>query len=110
RTYELEPPSWKLDALNITAKTKLIVVNSPSNPLAAVLDEAALNATAATGCFVVADEVYRELGYDAPPPSMLGRGANVLVVGGMSKSHGMTGLRLGLILRSRGVVAAVISA
>src|SRR5436305_12538514 len=51
RTYALEPPSWTLDpaALKITKKTKLIIVNSPSNPLGAVVDEAALDAIAQTG-------------------------------------------------------------
>ncbi len=112
RTYALEPPSWKLDveALKITSKTKLIVVNSPSNPLGAVVGEDALNAIAQSGCLVVADEVYREIWYDAPPPSMLGRGANVLVVGGMSKSHGMTGLRLGWILGRAELMAPVVTA
>jgi aspartate/methionine/tyrosine aminotransferase len=112
RTYELEPPSWKLDveALKITKKTNLIVVNSPSNPLGAVVDESALNAIAQSGCLVVADEVYREIWYDAPPPSMLGRGGNVLVVGGMSKSHGMTGLRLGWILGSEALMKPIVTA
>jgi len=110
RTYELEPPSWKLNALKITKKTKLIVVNSPSNPLGAVIDENALNAIAETGVLVVADEVYREIWYDAPPPSMLGRGANVLVVGGMSKSHGMTGLRLGWIIGNEALMTPIVTA
>jgi len=112
RTYALEPPSWTLDAgsLNITSKTKLIVVNSPSNPLGAVIDDEALDAIAATGCLVVADEVYRELWYDAPPPSILGRGANVLVVGGLSKSHGMTGLRLGWVLGSEALIKPIVTA
>src|SRR5256714_3847033 len=112
RTYALEPPSWKLDpdALHITKKTKLIVVNSPSNPLGAVVDDDALNAIAQRGCLVVADEVYREIWYDAPPPSMLGRGGNVLVVGGLSKSHGMTGLRLGWILGSQALMAPIVTA
>jgi aspartate aminotransferase len=112
RTYALEPPSWTLDpaALKITKKTKLIVVNSPSNPLGSVIGEEALNAIAATGVLVVADEVYREIWYDAPPPSMLGRGGNVLVVGGMSKSHGMTGLRLGWILGDAELMKPVVTA
>ena len=112
RTYPLEPPSWTLDpaSLQITGKTKLIVVNSPSNPLGAIVGEDALNAIAATGVLVVADEVYREIWYEAPPPSMLGRGGNVLVVGGMSKSHGMTGLRLGWILGNAEVLKPVVTA
>ena len=112
RAYALEPPSWKLDvdALKISNKTKLIVINSPSNPLGAVVDEGALNAIAQAGCLVVADEVYREIWYDAPPPSMLGRGDNVLVVGGLSKSHGMTGLRLGWILGSQALMTPIVTA
>lgn len=110
RTYALEPPSWTFDALKITKKTKLIVVNSPSNPLGSILDDDALNAIAQTGCLVVADEVYREIWYDAPPPSMLGRSANVLVVGGMSKSHGMTGLRLGWIAGAAELMTPIVTA
>ena len=41
---------------------------------------------------------------------MLGRGENVLVVGGMSKSHGMTGLRLGWILGSQALMAPIVTA
>ena len=112
RTYALEPPAWTLDvdALKITKKTKLIVVNSPSNPLGAIVGEDALNAIAETGVLVVADEVYREIWYEAPPPSMLGRGANVIVVGGMSKSHGMTGLRLGWIVGDEALMTPIVTA
>src|ERR1051326_8643379 len=44
RTYALEPPAWTLDvdALKITKKTKLIVVNSPSNPLGWIVGDEAL--------------------------------------------------------------------
>jgi aspartate/methionine/tyrosine aminotransferase len=113
-TYELEPGTWRLDAdallAKVNARTKLIVVNSPSNPLGCVIDDATLRAIASAGCLVVSDEVYREIWYDAPPPSMLGMGENVLVVGGMSKSHSMTGLRLGWILGDADVLKPVITA
>lgn len=113
-TYALEPPAWRLDAAavlaKVTNKTKLIIVNSPSNPLGAVVGEEALDVIAQCGCLVVADEVYREIWYDAAPPSMLGRGANVLVVGGMSKSHGMTGLRLGWILGREALMTPIVTA
>lgn len=113
-TYDLEPVTWKLDVdalkAKITPKTKLIIVNSPSNPLGAVLDEATLRAIAGAGPLVVSDEVYREIWYDAPPPSMRGMGDNVLVVGGMSKSHSMTGLRLGWIAGNESIVKTVITA
>lgn len=112
--YVLEPPGWQIDPdqleKRITAKTKLIVVNSPSNPLGSVADAATLQRIAATGRLVVSDEVYREIWYDAPPASMAGMGDNVIVLGGLSKSHGMTGLRLGWIQARAEVMKPVITA
>ena len=115
-TYDLEPPDWRVSVkhLRFTKKTKLVIVNSPSNPLGAVIDAATLTGIARAaeehGALVVSDEVYRELWYEAPPPSMLGRSDNVIVVNGMSKSHSMTGLRLGWILARDAVLKPVITA
>lgn len=95
--YELEPFVWKVGKLPVTSKTKLIVVNSPSNPLGSIIDDEKLREIANLGPLVVSDEVYREIWYDSPPTSMRGMSPNVIAVGGMSKSHGMTGLRLGWI-------------
>ncbi|HEX3581974.1 MAG TPA: pyridoxal phosphate-dependent aminotransferase [Thermoanaerobaculia bacterium] len=95
--YDLQPFVWTVGKLPVTPKTKLIVVNSPSNPLGSVIDEATLREIAGLGPLVVSDEVYREIWYDAPPASMRGMSPNVIAVGGMSKSHGMTGLRLGWV-------------
>jgi aspartate/methionine/tyrosine aminotransferase len=112
--YDLEPPSWTLDAnavlRRITPKTKLIVVNSPSNPLGAVADAEALQTIANAGPLVVSDEVYREIWYDAPPASMRGMSKQVLAVNGMSKSHGMTGLRIGWIDAHPDILKPVITA
>lgn len=113
-TYDLDPPDWRIDidALEkkITPKTKLIVVNSPSNPLGAVIDAETLRRLARTGALVVSDEIYREIWYDAPPATMRGLGENVIVLDGLSKSHAMTGLRLGWILASADVMKPVITA
>jgi aspartate/methionine/tyrosine aminotransferase len=95
--YDLEPFTWNVSTLPVTPRTKLIVVNSPSNPLGAVIGEEKLREIASLGPLVVSDEVYREIWYEAPPATMRGMSANVICVGGMSKSHGMTGLRLGWI-------------
>nr|MDP9360083.1 aminotransferase class I/II-fold pyridoxal phosphate-dependent enzyme [Acidobacteriota bacterium] len=94
----------------ITSKTKLIVVNSPSNPLGSVIDGKTLQRIAGAGPLVVSDEVYREIWYDAPPPSMLGMSENVIVVGGMSKSHAMTGLRLGWVLAREALMTPIVTA
>ena len=59
-TYDLDPPAWAIDVdaleKTITSKTKLIVVNSPSNPLGSVADAATLQRIAALGVPVVSDE------------------------------------------------------
>ncbi len=112
--YDLEPPNWKLDPRavmsKITPRTKLIVLNSPSNPLGSVIDGQTLQAIAGAGPLVVSDEIYSEIWYDAPPASMLGMGRNVIVVNGMSKSHSMTGLRLGWILARAEVLKPILTA
>jgi len=113
-TYDLEPPSWQIDVdalrRKITPKTKLIVVNSPSNPLGSVAPKETLQAIAALGPLVVSDEVYREIWYDAPPASMLGMGDNVVVLDGLSKSHAMTGLRLGWIHAHASLMKPIVTA
>ncbi|MEA2489815.1 MAG: hypothetical protein QOH21_1607 [Acidobacteriota bacterium] len=113
-SYALEPPDWQVDVTallaKITPRTKLLVVNTPSNPLGSVIDEATLRQIADSGVLVVSDEVYREIWYEAPPPSMLGMGPNVIVLNGLSKSHSMTGLRLGWIHARAAVIQPIITA
>jgi aspartate aminotransferase len=116
--YRLEAPDWKLDASEViarfTPKTKLILLNSPSNPLGATIDEASLRAVCTAAAerdiLVVSDEVYREIWYDAPPASALGLGKNVIVVDGLSKSHAMTGLRLGWIIADESLMRTIVTA
>jgi aspartate aminotransferase len=113
-TYDIEPPEWRLEARavlsKITPRTKLIVINSPSNPLGAIAHKDALLAIADAGPLVVADEIYREIWYDAPPPSMRGLSDKVVVVDGMSKSHSMTGLRLGWITAREALMKPIVTA
>ena len=117
-TYELEPPEWDLDPraieAKITKRTKLIVVNTPSNPLGAVASKQALRRIAEMAdernCLVISDEVYREIWYEREPASMSGLGRNVIVANGMSKSHGMTGLRIGWLTGRADLMAPIIRA
>lgn len=115
-TYDLEPPDWQIDVealrKKISPRTKLIIVNSPSNPLGAVIPRETLDAIASLGVLVVCDEIYREIWYDAPPASILDLGPrdNVIVVNGLSKSHAMTGLRLGWILAPESLMKPIITA
>lgn len=111
-TYDIDPPHWRVDPsrLKVTKKTKLIIVNSPSNPLGSVIDRETMQQIANLGPLVVSDEVYREIWYDAPPASLAGMSGNAIVVGGMSKSHGMTGLRLGWIVAQPELMKPIITA
>jgi aspartate/methionine/tyrosine aminotransferase len=115
-TYNLEPPDWQIDVealrKRITPRTKLIVVNSPSNPLGTVVPRETLEAIAALGPLVVSDEIYRAIHYGDEPASMieLGRTENVLVLSGLSKSHAMTGLRLGWIFGDAALMQPIVTA
>lgn len=115
-TYALDPPDWQIDVealrAKITPRTKLIVVNTPSNPLGAIVPRETLEAIADLGPLVVSDEIYHAIWYDTPPASMLDLGAreNVIVVDGLSKSHAMTGLRLGWIFARESVMQPIITA
>jgi aspartate aminotransferase/aminotransferase len=86
-------------AAAITPRTKCVIVNSPANPTGVVATEAEMRAIA-TLCrerrlLLISDEVYRSFCYDAPFASPAVWNEEVLVVDGFSKTHGMTGWRLG---------------
>ena len=86
----------------ITPKTKLLVMPFPNNPTGAVMERADLEAVAEVvkkhDLYVLSDEIYCELTYlenhvsIASLPRMKER---TIVVNGFSKSHAMTGWRLG---------------
>ena len=117
RTYALDD-AWQIDFETleraVTPRTKLIIVNSPSNPTGAVLGADTLQRVVRLAeekdILVVSDEVYREIYYEMPPASLRGASRNVIVVDGLSKSHAMTGLRLGWILAERGLMQTIVKA
>jgi len=96
-------PDFRLTADRIrphlTARSRLLIINSPCNPTGAVYSEDDLKEIASLahqhGLFVLSDEVYRSFSYDAPSPSIATFTDNVLVCDGFSKSHAMTGWRIG---------------
>ena len=89
----------------ITEKTKLIIINSPSNPTGGVLDESDLKEIAALikkyKIFVISDEPYERLVYDGfvqkSLAAMDGIEDYVLTVNSFSKTFAMTGFRVGYI-------------
>ena len=83
----------------ITPRTKLIVINSPSNPTGVVYTRGELEMVARLarehGFLVLADEIYDEFIYDEAPPSMAAIHEHTLLLGGFSKTYGIPGWRMG---------------
>ena len=83
----------------ITDKTKMIIANSPGNPTGVVYSQEQVKALAEVagekGILVLSDEIYEKFCYDGKCPSISSCYDNVLLLGGFSKSHAMTGWRLG---------------
>eukprot|EP00752_Nemacystus_decipiens_P018308 g16424.t1 len=93
----------------LTDKTRMLIFCNPSNPTGAVHSKERCEELAAvlseeggkgSGCWVLADEIYERLTYDtqhvafATLPGMFER---TMTVNGFSKSHAMTGYRLGYV-------------
>jgi aspartate aminotransferase len=91
----------------ITPKTKLLVLNSPSNPSGAVYSRAQLDAIVAVAVkhnlYILSDEMYEHLVYDGAIPTCVATlskeaEARTIIVAGFSKTYAMTGWRLGTLV------------
>jgi len=97
--------SFDLDAFDqlVNPKTKLIILNSPSNPTGGVIPIADLEhiakAALKNDCWVLSDEIYNKLVFDdIQAPSIVsipGMGERTIIMDGFSKTYAMTGWRLG---------------
>ena len=88
----------------ITARTKLILLNTPNNPTGAVYSRASLEALGRIAeendLYVISDEVYEKLVYDGAEHVSIASVSDAMyertvVVNGFSKAYAMTGWRLG---------------
>jgi aspartate aminotransferase len=90
----------------ISDKTKLIVLNSPSNPTGGVIPFADLQHIAEKAkqhdAWVLSDEIYSRLAYDGGRPRSIaevdGMLDRTIIVDGFSKTYSMTGWRLGYVV------------
>src|ERR1700722_375309 len=89
----------------LTPKTKMILINSPSNPSGAVFAWGELEKILAIakdrGIWVLTDECYHRFLYDSEPVSMAsipGAKETIVVAGSLSKTYAMTGWRIGFVL------------
>jgi aspartate aminotransferase len=99
---------------HLTARTRMVIINSPSNPSGAVLDngefEKIFRLTSSRGIYLMTDECYCKFLYDSEPfsiASLPGARETVLVAGSLSKTYAMTGWRIGFGLAPSSIVAAM---
>lgn len=106
---------FRLDAADIakaiTSDTRAVIVTSPNNPTGEVIDRQTFAAIARLcqdhDLWLISDEVYLELYYEHAPTSALTYEEikdRVVVVSSLSKSHAMTGWRLGWIVGSEALI------
>jgi aspartate aminotransferase len=96
-------PDFRIDVNKVRAaispRTKVILCNSPSNPTGYVADETELRALAELAkekdVALISDEIYRAFCYDRPFVSPARWNDQTIVIDGFSKSHSMTGWRIG---------------
>lgn len=85
----------------ITPRTRVIICNSPSNPTGHVASASRLQALAELAAdkeiALISDEIYRAFCYDDAFHSPAAWNDQTIVIDGFSKSHSMTGLRLGFV-------------
>lgn len=99
----------------LSKKTKLVILNSPSNPTGGVIPRKDLEEIAdrigGGGAWVLSDEMYRKILYINEPytsiyslPNMKSR---TIIVDGFSKTYAMTGWRLGYLVAPTGIIVKI---
>jgi N-succinyldiaminopimelate aminotransferase len=114
----LHPPDWGLDpdelAAAATARTRVLLLNTPHNPTGRVLSRAELETVAALcterDLVAVADEVYEHLVFDGehvPLATLPGMAERTLTVSSIGKTFSVTGWKTGWATGPPELVAAV---
>jgi len=98
----------------ITQKTKAILIGYPSNPTGAIMSKREADAITQLvekhDLLVVSDEIYARLVYGVQHicfPSLPGMKKRTILVSGFSKSHAMTGWRIGYVAADRHFIQAL---
>ncbi len=100
---------------HMTPKTKMLIMNSPSNPSGGVMSNeefAKIHAlTLKRGIWLLTDECYHRFVYSGTPfsvASLPGAAENVVVAGSLSKTYAMTGWRMGFVLAPDPVASGIL--
>lgn len=111
RSFRVTPDDLREAA---TSRTRGLIVNSPSNPTGAVYSRQELANLVALaqdrGWWVISDEIYRAISYEAPATSVLEVASGldrVVVVDGVAKAFAMPGWRIGWSISSASTARAM---
>lgn len=104
---------WPKIAAAVTARTRLIIINSPHNPTGSVLREADLHALAdivrGTSILILSDEVYEHMVYDGQRHESVCRhpelAARAFVVSSFGKTYHVTGWKVGYVAAPKALTA-----
>ena len=119
KTIALHPPEWRLTqkALQnaVTEKTRVILINTPVNPIGRVLDADEMDALARTvarsKAVVIADEVYEHLTFDGrkhiPLASLPGMRDRVVRIGSAGKIFSLTGWKVGWAMGPKALIDVI---
>jgi aspartate aminotransferase len=105
-----QPDFDQLERL-VTARTRVIVVNSPSNPTGSVFSKATVDRMISFAeehdLTIVSDEVYEEMVYEGKFQSFWGRTDRAVIVNSFSKTLAMTGWRIGFLVAPRALAVEI---
>jgi aspartate aminotransferase len=97
-----------------TERTRGVMLNSPSNPTGAVYTpeelKEILDLAEERGWWVISDEIYQRISFDAPAPSALELTTNrdnLIIINGVAKAYAMTGWRIGWAIAPVAVAKAM---
>ena len=102
----------------ITNRTKAVIINSPSNPTGMLYNEAELSALGEVclqhGVLIISDEIYEKLIYEDNKHVSIAQISKELknltiLINGVSKSHSMTGWRIGYATGNKEVIDAMVN-
>ena len=118
RFFPLHPPGWTFDRDELAAtfndRTKAIILCNPNNPTGTVFTRAELEAVAALcrkwDVMAITDEIYEHIIYDGREhialASLDGMYERSVTIGGMSKTYGVTGWRVGTMIAPQSLTHA----
>lgn len=118
RNREEQGFALNLEAIEaaITPRTKAVIINTPNNPTGAVYSRSELEKLAELAVkhdfYIISDEVYEKLIYDGREHACvasLSEAArrHTVVINGLSKSHAMTGWRIGYAAADEAIISAI---